>query len=172
MNSTHSSSPAEHVHYDGTDFPSLDDNVGYLIKMAHQSILRMLDQDIAPMQLTASQWRPLALLASNRASSPVELAKLAGVDCAAMTRSLDRMQAKGLIERTRCPIDRRVVRIELTETGQEKLREIPPFIARALNQHLQGFSDQEVQQLLQFLRRMIANGTHSAATGPGTDGES
>jgi DNA-binding MarR family transcriptional regulator len=52
-----------------------------------------------------------------------------------------------------------VVKIELTELGEAKAREIPANIARSLNHHLRGFSTDEVSQLMHFLRRMLANGS-------------
>ena len=74
--------------------------------------------------------------------------RLNGVDTGAMTRTLDRLEAKGLLRRARNQLDRRVVKIELTELGETKAREIPPNIARVLNHHLRGFSTDEVTQLM------------------------
>ncbi len=141
----------------------MEDNAGFLIKQVSNSMNRMLDQEMAPLDLTAMQWRPIILLFKGRADTPAELARLTGMDTGAMTRALDRLEAKGLLRRTRCQEDRRVVKIELTELGEAKAREIPPNIARVLNYHLRGFSTDEVAQLMHFLRRMIANGSASTA---------
>jgi DNA-binding MarR family transcriptional regulator len=141
----------------------MEDNAGFLIKQVSNSMNRMLDQEMAPLDLTAMQWRPIILLFKGRADTPAELARLTGMDTGAMTRALDRLEAKGLLRRTRCQEDRRVVKIELTELGEAKAREIPPNIARVLNYHLRGFSTDEVAQLMHFLRRMIANGSVSSA---------
>ncbi len=45
---------------------------------------------------------------------------------------LDRLEAKGLVRRARCPKDRRVVRLELTDEGQRLCREIPYNLSRVL----------------------------------------
>lgn len=151
------------VHYRGDARCVMEDNAGFLIKQVSNSMNRMLDQEMAPLDLTAMQWRPIILLFKGRADTPAELARLTGMDTGAMTRALDRLEAKGLLRRTRCQEDRRVVKIELTEIGEAKAREIPPNIARVLNYHLRGFSTDEVAQLMHFLRRMIANGSASTA---------
>ena len=52
-----------------------------------------------------------------------------------------------------------MVKLELTELGETKAREIPNNIARVLNHHLRGFSADEVQQLKHFMMRMLANGS-------------
>ncbi|WP_175192668.1 MarR family winged helix-turn-helix transcriptional regulator [Achromobacter deleyi] len=149
------------IHYRGDTRCMTEDNAGYLIKLVSNSLNRMLDQEMAPLDLTAMQWRPIAMLYLGRADTPAELARLNGMDTGAMTRALDRLEAKGLLQRARSQQDRRVVKIELTELGEEKARNIPPNIARVLNHHLRGFSTDEVAQLMHFMRRMIANGSAS-----------
>jgi DNA-binding MarR family transcriptional regulator len=135
------------------------ENPGYLIKLVFNSLNRALDQEMAPLGLTAMQWRPIAMLALGRADTAVELAKLHGVDTGAMTRALDRLEAKGLIRRQRSEQDRRVVKLELTEAGQATARQIPANIARTLNHYLRGFTVAEADMLTHFMRRMLANGS-------------
>lgn len=80
------------------------------------------------------------------------------VDTGAITRMLDRLVAKGVVERTRIPEDRRVVKLALTESGHALTDQILPIVAHALNLHLQGFSADETRMLLALLKRMICNG--------------
>ena len=47
-----------------------EDNAGYLIKLVSSSLNRMLDQEMAPLDLTAMQWRPVAMLYRGRADTP------------------------------------------------------------------------------------------------------
>jgi DNA-binding MarR family transcriptional regulator len=143
----------------------IEDNPGYLLKLVVNSLNRTLDQEMAPLGLTATQWRPLAMVALGRADTAAELARLNEVDTGAMTRTLDRLEAKQLLRRTRCGQDRRVVKIELTEEGQTMAREIPANITRTLNHYLRGFSEAEVEMLVHFTKRMLANG--SAPVPPG-----
>ena len=80
------------VHYRGNDSCMTEDNAGYLIKLVSSSLNRMLDQEMAPLDLTAMQWRPVAMLYRGRADTPAELARLTGTDTGAMTRTLDRLE--------------------------------------------------------------------------------
>jgi len=147
------------AHYHAANITAGEDNCGFLIKLVHQSLNRMLDQAISPLELTAMQWRPLALVAHRQANTPVELARIIGVDTGAMTRTLDRLEAKGLLRRTRSLQDRRVVKLEATGAGLDKAREIPALIAKVLNLHLRDFTASEVTQLRHLLSRMLANGS-------------
>ncbi|RXN91646.1 MarR family transcriptional regulator [Achromobacter aloeverae] len=136
-----------------------EENPGYLIKLVYNSLNRALDQEMAPLGLTATQWRPLAMVSMGRADTAAELARMSDVDTGAMTRTLDRLEAKGLLRRQRCEHDRRVIKIEVTEEGAAVTRQIPLNIARTLNHFLRGFTEKEAQMLSHFMRRMLANGS-------------
>ena len=139
---------------------SPDNNIGYLIKNAYASIVRVADIGVMPLGLTAVQWRPLVILRHGGVNTPAELARQVNIDTGAMTRTLDRLEAKGFLTRHRCLDDRRVVRLELTTSGHQVVDDILPVIARSLNAHLDGFSKDEILQFLDFLQRLIANGAH------------
>jgi DNA-binding MarR family transcriptional regulator len=100
-----------------------------------------------------------------RASTVAELARETQSDPGAMTRLLDRLEAKGFCRRQRSTDDRRVVRIELTPEGEVAAHEVPIVLAQVLNEHLAGFSKPEWAQLKDMLRRMVANGEAAAAAG-------
>ena len=79
------------------------------------------------------------------------------MNAGAMTRMIDRLVEKGLIERSRCPHDRRATRLSLTEAGHEALEPISAVLADTLNDLLNGFSRDEFDTLLALLRRVRAN---------------
>ncbi len=134
------------------------ESVGYLIKVLYHSLQRNIDQRMQEHELTAMQWGPLLLLAKGKGDTAAELARDMGTDTGAMTRMLDRLQAKGLIQRRRSEEDRRVVHLELTPAGHEVVSRIPPGLCSAMNEHLSGFTAEELEQLKSLLRRMIASG--------------
>lgn len=137
-----------------------DRNVGLLIRHLHGLMHRVIDLGTLPLGLTANQWRPLVLIKHKGIDTPAELARTMNVDTGAMTRMLDRLEAKGILYRERCIEDRRVVKVALTDAGRALTDQILPIIAEALNLHLNGFSDDEIHLLLAFLQRMIHNGEH------------
>jgi len=108
--------------------------------------------------LTDAQWKPLWMLASGRASTANELARCTHIDAGAMTRMIDRLAAKGLVDRVRSDTDRRVVQLKLTPAGEQAVAEVPNVLAAVNNDFLRGFSTEEFHQLEQALTRMQANG--------------
>ena len=112
---------------------------------------------------TVPQWVPLYKVYVGDADTVAELARKCTIDPGAMTRLLDRLEAKGLCRRVRSEHDRRVVHIELTPAGEDVARRVPHILSRVYNAVLAGFSADEWQQLQDFLRRVRAN-AESAST--------
>jgi len=134
------------------------ESVGYLIKLANQIVIRNLDAELQTYGLTAPQWVPLLVLSKGRADTVAGCAREIDVDTGAMTRMLDRLEAKGFLSRSRNDEDRRVVNVKLTKAGREIVKVIPPTICQVLNRHLRGFSEQEFENFKELLQRFIANG--------------
>lgn len=143
--------------YDGSSYRA-EESVGYLLKRAHVSMVRSMDARMQEYDLTALQWGPLLLIAKGRGDTVAACAREAGVDASAMTRMLDRLEAKNLIRRTRSEADRRVVNVELTDAGHATAAKMPRELAQMLNHHLRGFSRQELETLKDLLRRLERNG--------------
>ncbi|WP_428423206.1 MarR family winged helix-turn-helix transcriptional regulator [Methylibium sp.] len=142
--------------YRGEDY-KVADSVGYLIKRVMLSLTQMLDRELADHGLSDAQWKPLLMLAQGRASTVAEMARECGSDPGAMTRLLDRLEAKGLIKRVRSDEDRRVVNLEITAAGRESVAEVPAVLASVANAHLAGFTREEWKTLQGLLRRMADN---------------
>jgi DNA-binding MarR family transcriptional regulator len=151
-----SSRPGDPGFYRGDDYPILE-SVGYLLKRLRAALDRAVDDEMSALDLTDVQWGPLLLLHNGLGTTAAELARVACADTGAMTRLLDRLEAKGLVRRVPCPKDRRVMQLGLTEEGKGLCREIPYGLARVSNAYLRGFTAAEVDLLKNLLRRMLAN---------------
>jgi DNA-binding MarR family transcriptional regulator len=134
-----------------------DDSVAYLMKRIINSLGAEVDQELEPQDLTHAQWVPLYKLHLGHASTPAELAVSCMTDAGAMTRTLDRLETKGLVKRARSEEDRRVVNLELTAEGKAAAENIPVALCKVLNAHLKGFTTEEWQTLHSLLRRMLDN---------------
>lgn len=143
--------------YDGRHYIA-NDSVGHQLARLMQTMRREVETRMVEHGLTDAQWKPLWLLDSGRATTANELAREMDVDAGAITRAVDRLEAKGLVERLRSDTDRRVVQLRLTEAGRAAASQVPQVLASANNDFLRGFSRAEYQQLRGFLERLQANG--------------
>lgn len=70
-------------------------------------------------EVTLPQFRALVVLASQGPQRPALLADALGVSPSTVTRMCDRLVRKRLVRRTRPPDDRRIVVVDLTDSGRE-----------------------------------------------------
>ena len=152
-----------HQHYCGDDY-RIDDSVGYLMRQIVGLLSSAVDERMAAHGLTDAQWKPLFMLRQGQCHTAAELARLACSDAGAVTRLIDRVEAKGLVRRIRSNTDRRVVKLELTETGAEVADVVPHVLADILNESLAGFATEDVAQLKSLLQRMLENVTRLRAS--------
>jgi len=121
------------------------------------SLAQGVEQKLANTALTHAQWMPVFKLHLGHASTVAELARECHLDAGAMTRMLDRLEAKGLCTRSRSETDRRVVNIALTPAGSQTATEIPGVLCAVLNGHLSGLSADEFATLKSLLQRVLQN---------------
>ncbi len=141
-----------------------EDSVGYLMRRVLAMVAHEVERQLEASDLTNAQWVPLLKLFMGRASTVAELARECQLDAGAMTRLLDRLEAKALCRRVRSLADRRVVNIELTAEGTLAAAGIPEVLSRVQNAHLAGFTFEEFETLKGLLRRILANGQAQSAT--------
>lgn len=146
------------IDFYGSNRDQIVESVGYKLLQLALAMRRETASRLLSLGLTEAQWRPLWMLKAGRADTPQTLARVLGVDAGAMTRMLDRLEAKGLIGRVRSLTDRRVTQLRLTATGEAATEGIPEVVARVNNDYLQGFSREEFEELNALLARMRANG--------------
>lgn len=144
--------------YDGARY-DVSQSVGHQMVGVVGQMRREVERRMAALDLTDAQWKPLWLLASGRADTGFEMARLLEMDAGAMTRLLDRLEGKGLLQRMRSAADRRVVHLRLTAAGQAAAARVPHVLAAVNNDFLQGFSEAEWLQLRALLARLADNGT-------------
>ncbi|HEV7913144.1 MAG TPA: MarR family transcriptional regulator [Albitalea sp.] len=136
----------------------VSESMGHLLFTLMATMRREVESRMAGLGLTDAQWKPLWMLKCGRADTAFELAREMSIDAGAMTRMLDRLAAKGLIERTRSETDRRVVHLRLTQEGEAAAEQVPHVLAEVNNDFLRGFNKQEWSQLKDHLQRMLVNG--------------
>jgi DNA-binding MarR family transcriptional regulator len=125
---------------------------------SHASILRELDADLLVQHdLTTRDYEVLLYLAQaeDRRLPMSALAESTMLTRSGITRLIDGLVARGLIERVSCPNDARVSYARLTDPGHEKLRQAGcTHIASIRRLFLESFSPEEVELLASLLGRL------------------
>lgn len=148
--------PAPVDFYDPGSYNS-ENLVGYLMRRIMLMLVNQADKRLECLDLTQAQWGPLFLIHQGRATTLAELSRELQIDAGALTRTLDRLEAKGLCTRERSTSDRRVVNLALTPEGQAVSACVPEVLADVHNHLLAGFSKDEWHTLMSLLRRALSN---------------
>ncbi|NTX30933.1 MarR family transcriptional regulator [Burkholderia pyrrocinia] len=141
-------------HYTPKNFLHTE-SVGFALAKARNLVASEMDAALKDLDITTQQMGVLLSIRIGSATTPFELSKLLGVDTGLMTRLLDKLESKGLVERSRSMSDRRVVNLALTEAGQAVAAQIPEIAPKVLNARLRKFTKAEFDELCRLLRKFI-----------------
>ena len=77
--------------------------------------------------MSMSHFHLMSMLDRHGSMTMSRIAELLGVSVSNATGLIDRIEERGLVERTRVPHDRRVVHVQLTDAGRQMLHEVELF---------------------------------------------
>jgi DNA-binding MarR family transcriptional regulator len=129
-------------------------SVGYLVKRAHSLMLDIMEPVITQRGFTFVQYVVMSALRDGIAMNPKVICTQFRHDSGALTRIIDQLAERGLLERVRRDRDRRKVELQLTPAGREIIESIIPLVVDKLNEVLVDFSKAEVQELLRLLVKL------------------
>ncbi len=120
-------------------------------KLGHELIERM------DAGLTGPQFYVLYLISEYGSCKVSRLAEKIEVKPSAITVMIDRMVARGFVERKNDENDRRVVLVKLTSEGREALDKLQEMRKQAIHQHLSQFSPEQIEEFLGILEKKLPN---------------
>lgn len=132
----------------------LEDQVGHLLRRAHQRATQIFLETFADTGLTPTQWAALARLAEEGAASQNHLGRLTAMDPATVQGVIQRLEKRGLIDREPDPEDRRRTRLKLSAEGAGLVARHSPTGATVSAQTLAPLSDDEAARFLELLRKL------------------
>jgi DNA-binding MarR family transcriptional regulator len=116
------------------------------------------NQQLLAQDVTWPQWMILNVLHHHLAQTPAQIADSIGVDRSAVTRLLDRLEAKALVERVHDGLDRRSIKIFITATGQEMMTLMNEAAVRHQEQFLSELHPTELRALKGNVQKLLRAG--------------
>ncbi|QJR82508.1 winged helix DNA-binding protein [Alteromonas pelagimontana] len=132
-------------------------DLGRLVASLRNQIVAKLDCKLKPLDLTASQYAVIKLIAGNRADTLAQLCELTQNDRGAMSRMLCRMEAKCLIVRTPCPHDGRAFKLALTDNAWALFPQTVKHVNTVYEEALSGLNMKQREQLFSLLGHCLSN---------------
>jgi len=148
----------------------------------HEVVGDILDEVSALIAASRSRWQRLAhevepelygsslvvlhTLRKRGSASATELCQALDTDKAVMSRQIARLRSLGLVDERPCPHDGRVTLLTLSEEAGHKMARISTAWADLYRSHMDTWSEEDLQALLEGLRRFnadaVAIGTDTA----------
>lgn len=137
----------------------LDNVVNFLLEQTVRQMRGYAQRQLDTLQtgVTVDQWVLLKIIEEYKQISQVELAQVAQKDTASITRILDLLQKKDLIQRIDDEYDRRKYMVSLTATGVEFVMRNLPFVNQIRSQTVQGLTQADILTLKSILEKIRQN---------------
>jgi len=132
--------------------------LGLLFRQTRDAMWARMEKELADAghDLTFSHFITIKKLAAGTAGV-TDLARAADLNPGAMTRLLDKLEARGLLVRTADPGDRRALQIHLTDAGSAMWRDIDQCGQRVRERALRGMDDATRAQLTHLIEQVRDN---------------
>lgn len=144
-----------------TDFPPssppyLNRLPGHVIRRLHQISVGIFHQETEALNLTPLQYGALLTVREQPGIDQRTLARLIALDTSTTAGVVDRLQARGLLERQLSPQDRRVRLLHITTAGIALLEAAEPAVARTQALILAPLSPSQQRNFIELLNRLVA----------------
>jgi len=133
---------------------TLEDQVGHLLRRAHQRATQIFLETFDAAGLTPTQWAALAKLAEVGSASQNALGRLTAMDPATVQGVIRRLESRGLTTREPDPDDRRRTRLRLSDQGVVLVRQLTGIGLAVSDKTLAPLDDAERVRFLALLKRL------------------
>ncbi len=132
----------------------VEDQVGFLLRRAHQRHVALFQEGVQPGGLTPTQFTALVKVVVLGRVTQNHLGRLAAMDPATIQGVVRRLIARGLIRRAPDPMDRRTVVLTATESGLVTAAAAVASACRVTEATLAPLDPRQRRCLISLLRKM------------------
>lgn len=140
------------VDADATESYRLQDQIGFILRKAHQRHVSIFAAHIA--DLTPPQFAALAKLADVGETSQNQLGQLIAMDAATVKGVIDRLKARGLVKLTKHEVDKRRLLVSLTPEGRDAVARLVPAAERITAETVAPLTAKEAATLMKLLAKL------------------
>jgi DNA-binding MarR family transcriptional regulator len=151
--------------------PDDEHYIGYSITDVSRLIRTVFERRVRRYGLTRAQWLVIARVHRMPGLSQSEVADLLEIEKAPAGRLIDRMEAKGWLERRGDPKDRRINRLHLTAKGERIHTAIWPIAEATVDEALVDLTGEERRKLTSLMKRVKLKLLALSEHDPGEPGE-
>jgi DNA-binding MarR family transcriptional regulator len=133
----------------------LEELPGHYIRRLQQIAVAIFLQETEKHGVTPVQYAALHKIGSAPGTDQRTLARSIGLDTSTIGGVIDRLEARGLVQRSASSDDRRVRLLTLTGSGQELVEAIEPDMVKAQDRILAPLPEAERSEFMRMLRALV-----------------
>ena len=128
---------------------------GYLFRRMQQIAVALFIEECRQFDLTPVQYAALIAIHTHPGIDATRLSAVIAFDRSTLGSVIERLQAKGYIERKPAPEDKRIKLLYLTKSGAAILREIIPAVERAQARMLEPLKRADRKTLMALMAQLV-----------------
>lgn len=132
----------------------LEDQVGFLMRLAHQRASEVFNSVMAPFSVTPTQFAALAKLDDLGSVSQNQLGRLIAMDPATISGVVGRLITRGYVRQSPDRNDARLVLLALTPAGRTAIRDMKAVAAEVSRRTLEPLTREEAEVFLRALAKI------------------
>lgn len=134
-----------------------DTPIGMQLAFTSKAVSRAFYERLRAAGGSVPTWLILSSIKGDAWRTQLDLARAVGIEGPTLTRHLDGLEEDGLVRRVRGAADRRAVKVELTDEGEQLFSRLRQAVI-AFNRDLTaGVSEAEIERARETLSRLEAN---------------
>ena len=147
-------SPAERIDREAVRAYRIEEQIGHLIRRAHQRASAIFDAVMQGFDVTPVQFAALAKLHDLGPTSQNLLGRMVGIDAATMFGVAGRLAKRGLVRQGPDPSDARRILLDLTGEGRAVVEGMKSVGAEVSSRTLDPLTPDEARELQRLLARI------------------
>lgn len=128
---------------------------GHLVRRAHQISVAIFIEECAAHNVTPVQYACLSEIARQPGVDATRLASAVAFDRSTLGNVLERLEAKGWVDRRPSPEDRRVKLLHITLSGEQLLEAIEPGVLATQKRLLKPLSAADRKLFMRLIGEMV-----------------
>ncbi len=134
---------------------SIDQQPGHMIRRLHQISVGIFLQEAGELGVTPVQYAALQVVNNQPGTDQRTLARTIALDASTTGGVVDRLEARGWLERRMSPEDRRARLLFITPAGAQALADTVPAMLRTQEQILAPLTPRQRSEFMRLLQLLV-----------------
>ena len=149
----------------------IEDLPGFHIRRLQQIAVAVFLEETQASCITPVQYAALTAVGRQQGIDQRTLARTIGFDTSTIGSVIDRLEARGLMQRNAHPDDRRVRLLTITAEGEQLLQQVEPGMLRAQERMLEPLAPEQRGVFMDMLHTLV-EGNNALSRAPSESAES